>query len=69
MGNVTLTPVKTEFCQYYYVGFTKKELEYILSDPNDKMHLSDPNDKMYNNTHDIEKAIYPDSSYTILIGD
>tara|TARA_B100000674_G_scaffold392507_1_gene336632 strand:+ start:109 stop:291 length:183 start_codon:yes stop_codon:yes gene_type:complete len=60
MGNVTLTPVKTEFCQYYYVGFTKKELEYILSDPNDKM---------YNNTHDIEKAIYPDSSYTILIGD
>ena len=36
MGNTSLAPVKKEFCQYYYVGFTSKELEYILSDPNDK---------------------------------
>ena len=63
MGNTTLTPVKKEFCQYYYVGFTSKELEYILSDPNDKNNTTDKD------MHDIEKAIYPDSSCTILIGD
>ena len=58
MGNTTFAPIKTELCKIYYVGFTPKELEYILSDPK-----KEKDEKI----HDIEEANYPDSSCTVLI--